>query len=102
VTENISGQSQPVDEAFTGAELPTSDPDFSDSAEGGLSGDFSFGNIALSLDLTDVSLTSDVSGAVADTISGHMEGTISVTGIPDSPDITNQPVDVDYQWERIS
>jgi hypothetical protein len=49
-----------------------------------------------------VSLTSDVSGAVGDTISGHMEGTISVTGIPDSPDITDQPIDVDYQWERIS
>jgi len=102
VTENISGQSQPVDETLTGAERPTSESDFSDFAEGDLSGDFSFGAIAISFDLTDVSLTSDVSGAVGDTISGHMEGSISVSGIPDGPDITNQPIDVDYQWERIS
>jgi hypothetical protein len=100
VTENLSGQSQTVDETFTGAELPTSESDFSDFAEGDLSGDFSFGGISVSFDLSDVSLTSDISGAVGDTISGHMEGTISVSG--GGQDVSNQPIDVDYQWERIS
>jgi len=100
VTENISGQSQTSEETFTGAELPTSESAFNDFAEGDLSGDFSFGDISVSFDLTDVSFTPDISGAVGDTISGHMEGTISVTG--GGQDISNQPINVDYRWERIS
>jgi hypothetical protein len=102
ITENISGQSDTLEETFTGAELPSSEDDFSDFAEGDLSGDFDFGGISINFDLSDVSLTSDISGAVGDTISGHMEGTISVTGVPEGQDITDQPIDVDYEWERIS
>jgi len=102
VIEHISGESQTLDETFTGAELPTSEEDFRDFAEGDLSGDIAIGDISISFNLTNVSLTSNVSGAVGDTIAGHMEGTISATGIPNAPDITDQPINVDYQWERIS
>jgi len=102
VTEHITDESQTLDQTFTGAELPSSEDDFRDFAEGDLSGNVDVGGISVTFDLSDVRLTSDISGAVGDTISGHMEGTISATGIPGSPDITNQPIDVDYQWERIS
>ena len=102
ITEHVSGQSETSDQTFTGAELPTSQSDFTDFAEGDLSGDISVGDLSISFDVSDVSLTSDVSGAVGDTISGHMEGTISVTGLPDGQNITDQPIDVDYVWERIS